>query len=560
VTTTGTVATPVDRLITGRIASLAGDRGFGWRESIAIGSGRVVAVGRARDLECLAGPSTRRWSLPDSLAITPGITDAHLHLVTASQAATQVDLGPTRDLPAALDRIRATHRLRLETGDADGWLLGHGWSLDQFRRWPTADDLEAAAPGRPIALWAHDHHARWVSGAALDRARITAESLDPPGGAIRRDANRVVTGILHENAATLVDRAIPRPTAKVVSDAIAAYARELLLLGITGVHDPGELLDEPDAAAGPWLFADLAAAGRLPLRVVGSIRHGQLARAVAWGMRSGRSNGRYTDGWLKLFADGSLGSRSAALLEPYEPGDPKGPPVGGERGMQLQSSEYLHEAARQAAESGIAVQIHAIGDAAVRTALDVLERLPTPAGGVHHRIEHAQLVAPRDVPRFAALGIAASIQPCHRLSDAVAQVDAWGERWRHTFPIAALAESGALLAFGTDAPVEPADPWRNLAAAACADAIDGPGAIPVDLGQLVPLWRAIRAATVDPARTIGSNGGGRLIPGSPADFLVVPAAPLLESRPDAASVRSMRPLAALLDGDVVQRGDAFDLD
>ena len=158
--------------------------------------------------------------------------------------------------------------------------------------------------------------------------------------------------------------------------AILAYAPVLHALGVTGAHDPGELLDDPDAAAGPWLFAAMAADGRLPLRVAGSIREGQLSRAIDWGLRSGRRVGRYRDGWLKLFADGSLGSRSAALLEPYEADDPGGPPVGGSRGMLLQSAEALRALATRAAGANIAVQIHGIGDAAVRAALDTLAGLP----------------------------------------------------------------------------------------------------------------------------------------------------------------------------------------
>ena len=425
---------PVDLLIRGRIATLSGETGFGWDEAIAIDRGVVVVAGRASDLESLAGPGTRRWVLPDTQVVMPGITDAHLHLASASLAATQLDLGAATGMDDALRLLADAHRSRADSGDAYGWLLGHGWSMDRLGRWPTADDLEGVAPGRPIALWAHDHHGRWISRAALERGGITGTTPDPEGGSIRRDSAGRPTGVLHEHAATLVDCAIPRPSGHEVAEAILAYAPELQALGVTGAHDPGELIDDTDAAAGPWLFAAMAADGRLPLRVAGSIREGQLSRAIDWGLRSGRRVGRYRDGWLKLFADGSLGSRSAALLAPYEPDDTGGPPVGGSRGMLLQSSAALRALASRAAGANIAVQIHGIGDAAVRAALDTLAELPRHPDGVRHRVEHAQLVHPDDL---AASRLSAS-QP--RSSPAIASVTR-----RRSVPLGARGPNGRSL-------------------------------------------------------------------------------------------------------------------
>ena len=195
--------------------------------------------------------------------------------------------------------------------------------------------------------------------------------------------------------------------------------------------------------------------------------------------------------------------------------------------------DVLRALANRAAGANIAVQIHGIGDAAVRTALDTLAELPPHPDGVRHRVEHAQLVHPDDLARFAALGVAASVQPCHRLSDAPAQRAAWGARAEWTFPLRDLDRSGALIAFGTDAPVESPDPWRNLAAAI--------GAAEGSERQTLPLWRAIRAATVDPARSIGSELEGRLVPGSPADLIVVPAPTV--PRTDCGTRFALRPSA-----------------
>ena len=209
-----------DRLILGRVASLGGSSGFGWVEGIAIAGGRVLATGSASELEPLVGPRTAVWRLPPDLAVVPGITDAHLHLTTGALAASQLDLSEVAGRDATLARIREAHKTLTDGGDANGWLLGHGWSLDRLGGWLTADDLEAVAPGRPVALWAHDHHTRWVSRAALRSAGITSARPDPRGGMIRRGADGIPTGMLHEGAAVLVDHSIPEPSAAVVEAAL----------------------------------------------------------------------------------------------------------------------------------------------------------------------------------------------------------------------------------------------------------------------------------------------------------------------------------------------------
>jgi predicted amidohydrolase YtcJ len=257
---------------------------------------------------------------------------------------------------------------------------------------------------------------------------------------------------------------------------------------------------------------------------------------------------RYLDGWLKVFADGSLGTRSAALLAPYEPGDPLAP-AGSSRGMALLGVDELRELVERAAGSGIATQVHAIGDAAVRTALDVLADAPR-IGSLAHRVEHAQLVDAADAARFGALGIAASVQPCHLLSDAPAIRVAWGTRASRSFPLADLDRGGALLPLGTDAPVEPADPWPGIVAAVTRR---GPGWPPDDAlapDQAIPLVRAIRAACLDAPRSIGRHDLGHLGAGAVADLIVVPAEPL-DDPTDLAALAALRPLVTVMEGQVV---------
>ena len=546
---------PADLVIESRVATLAGESGWGWAQAVAIGHERVVGVGSRADLEGLVGPRTARWRLPPDSICLPGIIDAHLHLMTLALARTQVDLTAAEDLPTTLAPLADAHLRMIDSGDGDGWLLGHGWSLHALGRWPDADLLEQACPGRPIALWSHDHHSRWLSRRALELAGIGPATADPNGGLIRRDDAGAPTGMLHETAAAIVDDAIPDPPAHIVEQAIIDQAADLAALGIAGCHDPGELTRVPRIRRGPLLYRAMADAGRLPLRVHASIRAAELDHAIELGLRSGEGSGRYTMGWLKLFTDGALGSRSAALLEPYEDGDPN-PPTGSPRGMFTHPPDELAEQVRRAAAAGITAQIHAIGDAAVRAALDLLADQPDTR--LRRRIEHAQLVNPADVARFGALGIAASVQPVHLRSDAAPARQAWGARAELAFPLAGLAAGGALIPIGTDAPVEPFDPWPGISVAVCRR--DPSRSADKQLGahHAIDLARAVRAACLDPALVAGEFDRGRLTVGSRADLIVVPSAGFADPF-DAAALAATRPLATLIDGALAFRAAKFDL-
>lgn len=547
-----------DLVITGRVATLAGETGFGWEQGIAIADGRVLAVGAESALESVVGPNTKRWRLTPDLLVVPGITDAHLHLMTLALSSTHIDVTGL-DLAATLAAVAERHGQMIEEGDPDGWLMGHGWSVHALGSWPDAGMLERVAPGRPVELVAHDHHASWLSSKALSAAGIGATTADPPGGLVRRDDVGVPTGILHETAGGLVESAIPEPSAALVERLLSQTALDLAALGVTGCHDPGELSADTMIVRGPLLYRRLAEEGSLALRVHASVRAPQLDRAVDLGLRSGQNVGRYTMGWLKLFADGSLGSRSAAMLAPYTDAAAY-PPTGGPSGMFLTSVDDLGELARRAEASGIAVQIHAIGDAAARAVLDVFEALPRRAGEglpLMRRMEHAQLVDPIDQPRFGRLGVAASVQPVHLRSDAPQVRAGWGERGEYAIPLRGLLDGGALIPFGTDAPVEPPDPWPGLAVAVVRRDPGDASALPVGPRQSIDLARALRGACLDPALVAGRQDLGRLTPGMLADLLVVPAAGFNDPL-DAAALATTRPLATLIDGHVVHRAADFD--
>ena len=542
---------PLDTLVTGRIATLAGEVGYGWVEAIGIRDGRVAFAGSEVDLETRADPFTRRIRLePDQVAI-PGLTDAHLHLAQAAIAARQVDLTDAATLGEGLVRLAAAHAAL----PAGAWLEGHGWDSDRWGRWPTADELEAAAPGRLASIWAHDHHALWASHGALALGGFGTD--DPPGGVVRRTRDGRPEGVLYETATRLVTIHVPPPTADALADAIETVGRQLLGLGVVACHDPGGVAPDPDLAYSYPVYARLSDAGRLPIRVHVCMRDDAVAAAIEQGYRSGAILGEDPDGlarvgWQKCFADGSLGSRTAALLEDIEVEADRPLAEGLRRGVWMTDPDGLAERVARASAGGITSQIHAIGDAAVRSVLDVL------APGARKqplmpRIEHVQMLHPDDRPRFAALGIAASVQPVHLGSDAAQARKLWGARaeaegytWR------SLAETGAVLAFGTDAPVEPFDPWPGLALAVRredprwpeSDGIYAPE-------QALPLDRALRGNCVDPAISAREMDRGRLTVGQRADVVVIGAEAIDHPVMPGGPLSTTRPTMVLFDGEVV---------
>ena len=545
---------PLDALITGRIATLAGAAGFGWVEAVGIRAGRIAFAGTEVDLETRADPHTERIALePDEVAI-PGLTDAHLHLAQCAVALRQVDLSDARTLEEGLARIRAAHE-RLP--DSEAWLEGHGWDSDRWGRWPRAADLEAVAPGRRAALWAHDHHTLLASRAALRTGGVDRDTPDPPGGVIRRDASGEPEGVLYEAAARLVSVHAPAVSVAELETGLEAVARDLLTLGIVAVHDPGGLVPEPDLDWSFPAYAHLSERGRLPLRVHVSLRDDALEAAIGQGRRSGEPLGSRPDGlarvgWMKCFADGSLGSRTAALLEEIEPEPDRPLPPERRLGVWITEPERLAELVERAASAGIATQVHAIGDAAVRAALKVLAP-SAPRVPLMPRLEHVQLLDPGDRTSFVAAGIAASVQPVHLGSDAAQARMLWGARAeRNGYTWASIAATGAVMPFGTDAPVEAYDPWPGIALAVRREDPRWPaGTPPYGPQEALSLDRALRAACIDPAVSARETDRGRLSVGQRADFAVIPAAALREPVEPGGALATARPTLVVMDGRVV---------
>ena len=542
---------PLDMLITGRIATLAGDEGFGWVEAIGIRDGRIAFAGSEVDLETRADPFTERIRLePDQVAV-PGLTDAHLHLAQAAMASRHVDLDDAATLDEGLALLRAAHD-RLPEG---AWLEGHGWDSDRWGGWPTAEALEAVAPGRRAAIWAHYHHAMWASHTALSEADLPAG--DPSGGVIRRTEDGSPEGVLYEAATRLVTIHVPPATADELDQALIEVSQDLLRLGVVACHDPGGVAPDPDLTYSYPAYARLSDAGRLPLRVHACVRDDAVAAAIEQGHRSGarlgsNPDGRATVGWQKCFADGSLGSRTAALLEDIEPEADRPTPAGQRRGVWMTDPDGLRERAERAAAGGIATTIHAIGDAAIRAALTVLEPLAA-TSPLMPRIEHVQMLHPDDRPRFAAAGIAASVQPVHLGSDAITAWKLWGERAEaEGYTWKSLADTGAVMPFGTDAPVEPYDPWPGLALAVHREDPRWPSGTPVFAPeQSLTLDRTLRANCIDPALSARETDRGRLTVGQRADVVVIPAASVDEPVAPGGPLSTTRPQMVLLDGKVV---------
>jgi hypothetical protein len=339
--------------------------------------------------------------------------------------------------------------------------------------------------------------------------------------------------------------------------ALIAVGRELVSLGVVACHDPGGVAPDPDLDYSYPAYARLSESGRLPLRVHASMRDDALDTALAGGLRSGLvlgadPDGRARVGWQKCFADGSLGSRTAALLEDIEPEPDQPLPEDRRRGVWITPPDELTAMVARAAAGGIATQIHGIGDAAVRAALDALtaERRALP---LMPRVEHAQMVHPDDRGRFAAGGIAASVQPVHLGSDAEKARRLWGERAEtRGYTWASLARTGAVVAFGTDAPVESFDPWPGIALAVRREDPHWPAGTPEFApSEALSLDRAIRAACIDPAISAKETDRGRLVPGQRADIAVVPAAALDDPVEPGGALATARPSMVLLDGEVV---------
>jgi predicted amidohydrolase YtcJ len=512
------------------------DRSLPEAGAIVVDSGRVVAAGAAGQMRSEYGGRLTIHDLEGRIVI-PGLTDAHIHLENYALSLLMIDC-ETATKEECLGRIGE----RARSTQPGQWILGHGWNQNNWESgFGNAADLDAVAPNHPVYLTAKSLHAGWANSAALGSAHISASTPDPQDGRIGRDANGDPDGILFESAMELMEEAIPEPTSDELERAIQAAIPVLWRMGLTGVHD----FDRKKCfAALQRLHSD----GALRLRVVKSIPLEDLSHAAAIGLRTGFGDDFLRIGQVKAFADGALGPRTAAMLQPYI-GEPEN------RGMLMIDAEELFEFGRLAVDNGLPLAVHAIGDRAIHEILngfDQIRKYERRQGlpALRHRIEHVQVVHPDDVARLGELGVIASMQPIHATSDMRMADRYWGERSRLAYAWRAQSNHAAVLAFGSDAPVESPNPFWGLHAAVTrrrADGSPGPdGWIPE---ERLTVGEALLAYTTGAAYASGREDRlGKLAPGYFADLLVLDEDPF-NCEPDA--LLEIRPRATMIAGEWV---------
>lgn len=474
--------------------------------AIAVSSGRIRDVGPADEIR-------RRYRgarVVDTTGSTilPGLTDAHAHLYGLGFALETVNLVDTASLAEVVELVRA----RAAVASPGEWILGRGWDQNDWpvKEFPTAVTLSAAIPAHPVFLRRIDGHAALVNAAALRAAGISAATPDPPGGRIVRDERGEPTGVFVDSAMDLVERVIPAPSFEIVKRRIHTAAERIAARGLTEIHDAGA--DDETIRAVIQLIDE----NRFPIRVYTMLADDKalLARWFARGPLLDYGD-RLTVRAVKLYADGALGSRGAALLEPYSD-DP------GNSGLAIATADHIEDVATRALRSGFQVGTHAIGDRGVRTVIDAYEKAGI-GPAKRFRIEHLQVVAPSDFARLARSGIIASMQPTHATSDMYwAEARVGPERIRGAYAWRTVLNSGARLALGSDFPVEAVSPLFGLHAAVTRqDQKNWPegGWYP---SERLNLAEAIRGFTLDAAyAAFEESSRGTIEPGKLADFTII---------------------------------------
>jgi predicted amidohydrolase YtcJ len=513
--------------------------------AVAVGGGRIVAVGDERQARQWAGPATTLFDAGGGL-VMPGFDDAHMHLRDGAISLERLDLfGVT-----TLDAVQAAIAEYAVARPEQPWVTGRGWLYAAFPGgMPTREQLDAVVPDRPAYFECFDGHSGWANSRALEAAGISAETVDPPDGRIVRDGTGRATGALKERAIELVDRLLPVPGETEMPDLLERALRRAAELGITAVQDawghPEDLRQ----------LRRLVSDGRLPIRVRLALDMPAPPAGTGFvdrlddleALRAEESEGsRLRTGILKSFLDGVVEARTAYLLEPYPGTDVRGDP--------RWDDGDLREAVAVAHARGWQVELHAIGDAAVRQALDAYEALGAgEAASRRHRVEHIETLHPADLPRFAGLGVIASMQPMHALPEA-SQVDVWRDNlhpevaatgWR----LRTLLDSGAVLAFGSDWPVVPIDPMLEIHAAVRRQTPSGEpsgGWLPA---EAVSVADALTAATWGSAYAEHAEDlRGHLSPGALADLIVLDRDLLRE---DGGAIAGSQVTLTVVDGEVV---------
>ena len=505
-------------------------------QSALVADGVIRALASPEEFNASLRRSCKQIDLQGQI-VWPGLVDSHLHLAFLADQLSSVDC-ETNSLAECLTRVNA----KIRTLGKQDWIIGYGWNQNAWEpaRYGTAAELEQVSAGHPAVLYAKSLHASWANETALRAAGINESTPDPDGGRILRDENGKPSGILLENAMHLVDAIVPPLAGKRLEGMLKDAQSLLLSYGITSVHDF-------DREACYQALLNLDTAGELILRVRKNLHGERLAEIAAEGLRSGSGTEHLFLGSLKYFADGALGPQTAAMLSPYENSDSSG--------ILLMDADEVFVQGLRAAAVGWPLAIHAIGDLAVRSVLDGYARLRAwERENFHphlpHRIEHVQLITPEDQARLKTLDVIASMQPIHATSDMFTADHYWGSRSAAAYAFNSLLRQGTQLIFGSDAPVESANPFLGLHAALTRRRVSGePGKDGWYPEQRISLSQALEAYTISPARSCGLGDSlGRIAVGYRADLIVLPRNPF---QMDPHDLWQLAPDMTLIDGRVV---------
>lgn len=473
-------------------------------------AGRIIAVGASADVAARA-PQAKRIDMKGRTML-PGLIDAHGHVFGLGQQLTQLDLFNSTSLAGALKSIGEY----AGANPGHPWLRGRGWNQENWKlgRFPTAAELDAVVSDRPVWLERVDGHAGWANSRALALAGITKATPDPVGGKIVRDANGEATGVLVDTAQDLLTKVLPPQTEAESRTMLDRALSELARVGLTSVHDAGVDVTQDR------LYRAYADAGKLTTRVYGMIGGASadfdvLARN---GPLNDYGNGMYALRAVKLYSDGALGSRGAALIKPYSDDAHS-------HGLLFFKSGQMDTMMTKAMRRGYQVNVHAIGDAGNKQILDIYQKevSVTKSSAQRHRIEHAQVVQPGDIPRFKSIGIIPSMQPTHATSDKnMAETRVGPERIKGAYAWRTFLHQGSRIACGSDFPVEAPNPFFGLHAAVTRQDAQGQPVAGWYPNQAMSLKEAFRCFTLDAAYAGHREDSlGSLETGKQADFIII---------------------------------------
>ncbi|MDX2501908.1 MAG: amidohydrolase [Deltaproteobacteria bacterium] len=484
-------------------------------QAVAIGGGKILAVGRDDDVLSLAGPDTEKIDL-DGRLVVPGFIDSHIHFYEWALKRQGIKLDDLTHLEGLLDRVREAAANR----PAGQWIMGQGWNETDWteQRMPTREALDSVAPAHPVLLWRCDLHLATANSTALSLAGINADTADPPEGRIERDTAGEPSGILRELAINLVRQVVATPDADQVTEAFEDAARALHRRGVTGIHDV-RLMADKDGPSAFQSFQELDQNGRLDLRCWMTLPGHDLDNIIGLGLRTGFGSDRLRVGHLKFFSDGGMGARTAWLIDPY---------LDAECGMPLTDMDVLAQDIDRADKAGLSVMVHAVGDRANRELINIFEAMQSrrsltgsPAPAISHRIEHVQMIRPEDVGRLGSLNVALCVTPANMVLDMNLIDLALGVNGKWTYALRQLMDTGAPVMFSSDCPVCDPDPLLGIHAAVTRQRADGTPPGGWYPNSRVTVAEALKAYTLTPAAVHNAGDIGAITPDRRADLVVL---------------------------------------